>query len=178
VGGGVICAVSFPLACAKSVRYGRPVFAKRAIADEFGTFGTRNHRSDENQADHALTFKLEHSGGADQVGDIFGTPRRRSLKRVEPAISSRIRTIVQRVQRISAAIASGQNCLYPAWAMSLPLCYVLPSYPTRRIRLVQFMYRPLQFRDWRGIADVWQAVWHRLCHPDQPQNRSKTMSVF
>ncbi len=40
-----------------------------------------------------------------------GTPRRRSLKRVEPAIISRSNTIVQRVHRISAAIATGQNCL-------------------------------------------------------------------
>ena len=49
------------------------------------------------------------------VGDIFGTPRRRSLKRVEPAIISRSRTIVQRVQSTSAAMARGQNCLYPTF---------------------------------------------------------------
>ena len=30
------------------------------------TTGTRNHRSDGTQADHALTFKLDQSGGADQ----------------------------------------------------------------------------------------------------------------
>ena len=45
------------------------------------------------------------------AGDIRGTPRRSSLKRVEPAMSSRSKTTVQRVQSISAAIATGQNCL-------------------------------------------------------------------
>jgi hypothetical protein len=44
-------------------------------------------------------------------GDIRGTPRRSSLKRVEPAMSSRSSTTVQRVHNISAAIATGQNCL-------------------------------------------------------------------
>src|SRR5215469_8046142 len=46
------------------------------------------------------------------VGDIFGRPRRRSLKRVDPAISSRNNGIVQRVHNTSDAIAIGQNCLY------------------------------------------------------------------
>jgi hypothetical protein len=45
------------------------------------------------------------------AGDIRGTPRRSSLKRVEPARSSRRRTRVHLEQRISAAIARGQNCL-------------------------------------------------------------------
>jgi hypothetical protein len=45
------------------------------------------------------------------AGDIRGTPRRKSLKRVEPAIISRNITTVQRVHRISAAIATGQNCM-------------------------------------------------------------------
>ena len=45
------------------------------------------------------------------AGDMRGTPRRRSLNRVEPAISSRSTTMVQRGQRISAAIATGQNWL-------------------------------------------------------------------
>jgi hypothetical protein len=45
------------------------------------------------------------------AGDIRGTPRRSSLKRVEPATSSRSKTTVQRVQSTSAAIATGQNCL-------------------------------------------------------------------
>ena len=49
-----------------------------------------------------------------RAGDIRGTPRRRSLKRVEPAISSRSSTMVQRVHRISAAIATGQNWLIAA----------------------------------------------------------------
>ncbi len=38
-----------------------------------------------------------------------GRPRRSSLKRVEPASISRSRRIVQREQRISDAIATGQN---------------------------------------------------------------------
>ena len=45
------------------------------------------------------------------AGDMRGTPRRRSLNRVEPATSSRSSTTVQRVHKISAAIATGQNCL-------------------------------------------------------------------
>ena len=44
------------------------------------------------------------------VGDIRGTPRRRSLKRVEPLSISRSSSAVQREQMISAAIAIGQNC--------------------------------------------------------------------
>ncbi len=43
-------------------------------------------------------------------GDIRGTPRRRSLKRVVPQSISRSTSTVQRVQRISAAIETGQNC--------------------------------------------------------------------
>jgi hypothetical protein len=46
------------------------------------------------------------------VGDMRGTPRRRSLKRVEPASISRRTNIVHREQTISAAIATGQNCPY------------------------------------------------------------------
>jgi len=38
-----------------------------------------------------------------------GTPRRRSLKRVVPAPSSRRTSSVHRVQMISAAMATGQN---------------------------------------------------------------------
>ena len=49
--------------------------------------------------------------GTGKAGDIRGTPRRNSLKRVEPATSSRSNTTVQRVHNISAAIATGQNCL-------------------------------------------------------------------
>jgi len=45
------------------------------------------------------------------AGDIRGTPRRRSLNRVEPETSSRSNTMVQRRHRTSAAIATGQNCL-------------------------------------------------------------------
>jgi hypothetical protein len=45
-----------------------------------------------------------------RVGDISGTPRRKSLKRVEPHRSSRTTSAVQREQTISAAIATGQNC--------------------------------------------------------------------
>ena len=48
------------------------------------------------------------------AGDIRGTPRRSSLNRVEPAMSSRSSTTVQRVHRISAAIATGQNLLVAA----------------------------------------------------------------
>jgi hypothetical protein len=44
------------------------------------------------------------------AGDIRGTPRRSSLNRVEPANISRNTTMVHRVQSISAAIATGQNC--------------------------------------------------------------------
>ena len=44
------------------------------------------------------------------AGDIRGTPRLRSLKRVEPQSSSRTTSVVQRVHRISDAIATGQNC--------------------------------------------------------------------
>jgi hypothetical protein len=44
------------------------------------------------------------------VGDMRETPRRKSLKRVEPAMSSRSSTIVQREPRISAVSATGQNC--------------------------------------------------------------------
>src|SRR5215469_14020765 len=47
-----------------------------------------------------------------RVGDILGTPRRRSLKRVDPAMSSRSSGMVQRVHNSSEAIAIGQNCLY------------------------------------------------------------------
>ena len=46
-----------------------------------------------------------------KAGDIRGTPRRKSLNRVEPAMSSLSNKTVQRVHRISAAIATGQNCL-------------------------------------------------------------------
>jgi hypothetical protein len=45
------------------------------------------------------------------AGDMRGTPRRNSLNRFEPATSSRSRMMVHRVQRISAAIATGQNWL-------------------------------------------------------------------
>ena len=45
------------------------------------------------------------------AGDMRGTPRRRSLNRVEPAMNSRNTTMVHRVHRISAAMATGQNCL-------------------------------------------------------------------
>jgi hypothetical protein len=38
-----------------------------------------------------------------------GTPRRNSLKRVLPAINSRNKITVHRVQSTSAAIATGQN---------------------------------------------------------------------
>ena len=44
------------------------------------------------------------------VGDISGTPRLRSLKRVVPQSSSRRISAVHREQMISAAIATGQNC--------------------------------------------------------------------
>ena len=44
------------------------------------------------------------------VGDISGTPRLRSLKRVVPQSISRRISAVQREQMISAAIATGQNC--------------------------------------------------------------------
>ena len=44
------------------------------------------------------------------VGDMRGTPRRRSLNRVDPAIISRSTSTVHREQMISAAIATGQNC--------------------------------------------------------------------
>jgi hypothetical protein len=44
-----------------------------------------------------------------KVGDMRGTPRRRSLKRVVPHSISRSTSAVQREQTISAAIATGQN---------------------------------------------------------------------
>ena len=44
------------------------------------------------------------------VGDIRGTPRRRSLNRVEPLSSSRSTSAVHFEQTISAAMATGQNC--------------------------------------------------------------------
>ncbi len=44
------------------------------------------------------------------VGDIFGTPRRRSLNRAEPASNSRSTSGVHFEQTISAAMATGQNC--------------------------------------------------------------------
>jgi hypothetical protein len=44
------------------------------------------------------------------VGDISGTPRLRSLKRLVPLSSSRNTSAVHREQMISAAIATGQNC--------------------------------------------------------------------
>ena len=43
------------------------------------------------------------------VGDISGTPRRRSLNRVVPHNSSRTTRAVQREHTISAAMATGQN---------------------------------------------------------------------
>ena len=43
------------------------------------------------------------------VGDISGTPRRRSLKRVVPHSSSRTTSAVQREHTTSAAMATGQN---------------------------------------------------------------------
>ena len=43
------------------------------------------------------------------AGDMRGTPRRSSLKRVEPTMSSRKTTSVQRAHRISDAMATGQN---------------------------------------------------------------------
>jgi hypothetical protein len=46
-----------------------------------------------------------------KAGDILGTPRRRSLKRVEPAMNSRNNTIVHRLHSSSEAIATGQNWL-------------------------------------------------------------------
>ena len=39
-----------------------------------------------------------------------GTPRRRSLNRFDPQISSRTTSMVQRVHSTSAAMATGQNC--------------------------------------------------------------------
>jgi hypothetical protein len=44
------------------------------------------------------------------VGDIFGTPRRKSLKRAGPVSSSRSSSAVHFEQTISAAMATGQNC--------------------------------------------------------------------
>ena len=44
-----------------------------------------------------------------KVGDMRGTPRRRSLKRVLPHSSSRRISGVQRAQITSDAIATGQN---------------------------------------------------------------------
>ena len=44
------------------------------------------------------------------VGDISGTPRLRSLKRVVPHSISRSTSAVHREQMISAAMATGQNC--------------------------------------------------------------------
>ena len=55
--------------------------------------------------DDQITFRV-----LDTICDMRGTPRRRSLNRVEPATISRTSTIVQRVQSFSAAIATGQNC--------------------------------------------------------------------
>ena len=43
------------------------------------------------------------------VGDMRGTPRRRSLNRVEPHSISRTTSAVHREQTISAAMATGQN---------------------------------------------------------------------
>ena len=43
------------------------------------------------------------------AGDIFGSPRLRSLKRELPQSSSRTTSVVQRLQRISDAIDTGQN---------------------------------------------------------------------
>ena len=59
------------------------------------------------------------------AGDIRGTPRRRSLNRLDPHRSSRITSTVQRVHRISAAIETGQNCPYPARS-SMPPPRVMP----------------------------------------------------
>ena len=44
------------------------------------------------------------------AGDMRGTPRLRSLKRVVPQSSSRRMSGVQREQNTSAAIETGQNC--------------------------------------------------------------------
>jgi hypothetical protein len=43
------------------------------------------------------------------VGDIFGTPRRRSLKCVVPASNSRTTNTVHRSSSNSMALATGQN---------------------------------------------------------------------
>src|SRR5688572_26507403 len=43
-------------------------------------------------------------------GDMDGTPRRKSLKRVVPHSNSRTTSAVQREQMTSAAMATGQNC--------------------------------------------------------------------
>jgi hypothetical protein len=91
----------------------------------------------------------------------LGTPRRKSLKRVEPAISSRIKTIVHRVHKTSAAIARGQNCLYPAFCIFVPSFDLFPRLinfdPIRLIFawVVLKLYHAIQNDDW--IWD-WQFV--------------------
>src|SRR5262244_3865261 len=62
-----------------------------------------------------------------RVGDIFGTPRRSSLKRVDPAMSSRSSGIVQRVHNTAEAIAIGQNCLYTDCLMQRQLYVSRPA---------------------------------------------------
>src|SRR5215469_9353126 len=75
-----------------------------------------------------------------RVGDIFGTPRRSSLKRVDPARSSRSSGIVQRVHNTAEAVAIGQNCLYTDCLMPLStlrslLCAAQYTMCTRLVHL-------------------------------------------
>ena len=57
-----------------------------------------------------MLFSNSFSRLESSAGDMRGTPRLRSLKRLVPhSISRRIST-VQREHRISAPIATGQNC--------------------------------------------------------------------
>ena len=62
-----------------------------------------------------------------RLGDILGTPRRKSLNRVDPAMNSRSKTMVHRVHSTSAAMARGQNCLYPVWSIARSFALGQPS---------------------------------------------------
>src|SRR6476659_3007596 len=77
------------------------------------------------------------------VGDIRGTPRRRALKWRLPHSSSRITSIVHRSSSSSMAFATGQNCPYPAIAVSLRYEARRAQDATAKLRtcLVQIQYR-------------------------------------
>src|SRR6476660_5939777 len=75
------------------------------------------------------------------AGDIFGTPRRRSLKCLLPSNSSRTTSIVQRSSSNSIALATGQNWPYPDIALPPRFAISQYRYRTRRGTYLLLVWR-------------------------------------